>query len=355
MKHSLLYLLMLLVLIACGEGQGDRARITGTITGLGTDTILIYGSDQMFDRVDTLFVSRGKFKRDVAVDTLSQAWMLFRNGQRVPLFLNKRSVIRIKGDTANLLNLQIEDKAENTLLGQFRAVADSVPTFAQIDSFVVNNPASTVSLYLLKKQLLQAPNKRERLQLRPLLDSISEDLKHMPAYINLSEQMQVVVQSDTGKAVRYFRLRDIDNRWVSRTDFSNKWLLIHLWASWQDASRRQLSTLYKPFYKEIEKEKLTDDFALWGISLDVDRQQWLRAVDRDTLSWKQSCDLKGWSSEVIDIFNIQAMPANVLISPDGKIKAFNLTLKQLEAKLQEVKEAKEAKEKEEKEKKKKKK
>lgn len=355
MRHLLTTLLMLLVLIACGEGQGDRARISGTIKGLGTDTIYIYGSDQMFDRVDTLFVSRDKFKRDVVVDTLAQAWMLFRNGQHVPLFLNKRSVIHIKGDTTNLLNLQIEDKAENTLLGQFRAMADSEPTLAQVDSFVLNNPSSTVSLYLLKCKLLQSTNRQERLQLRPLLDSISEDLKHEPAYINLFERISQVVQSDTGRTVRYFRVRGTDNHWVSRTDFSNKWLLIHFWASWHDASRQQLRTLYKPFYKEIEKEKLSDDFFLWGISLDVDRRQWVQAVNRDTIAWKQSCELKGWNTEPVDLFNIQTLPTNVLISPDGKIKAYNLTLKQLEAKLKEVKEEKENKEKEEKEKKKKKK
>ena len=40
-------------------------------------------------------------------------------------------------------------------------------------------------------------------------------------------------------------------------------------------------------YKKEEKNKL---FALWGISLDIDRKEWEEAIKRDTLKWEQSCD-----------------------------------------------------------------
>jgi len=56
---------------------------------------------------------------------------------------------------------------------------------------------------------------------------------------------------------------------VSRTDFNKKWLLINFWASWNETSKQQNRTIYKPLYKEIEKEKLakaeeeiSEDFGL---------------------------------------------------------------------------------------------
>lgn len=76
MKRFLYYSLLVLVCFACGEDQGDRALVTGTIKGLSNDTLIIYGADQMFDRVDTIYVRDGKFKRYIAVDTLAQTWLM---------------------------------------------------------------------------------------------------------------------------------------------------------------------------------------------------------------------------------------------------------------------------------------
>ena len=51
MKRLLYYSLVVLVCIACGEDQGDRALVSGTIKGLTNDTLIIYGADQMFDHL----------------------------------------------------------------------------------------------------------------------------------------------------------------------------------------------------------------------------------------------------------------------------------------------------------------
>ena len=70
-------------------------------------------------------------------------------------------------------------------------------------------------------------------------------------------------------------------------------------------------------YKKEEKNKL---FALWGISLDIDRKEWEEAIKRDTLKWEQSCDFSGWNTAPIKQLAIQALPANLFLSPSGKIE-----------------------------------
>ena len=345
-KRLLTYLLMALIFIACGEEQGNRARVEGTIKGLGNDTIIIYGTDQMFDKVDTIIVKKDKFKRFIPVDTVAQTWMMFKDGLRVPLFLAKRSQIKIKGDTASLANLQIEDKAENHLLGQFLQEYDSAFTIAAVDTFITHHPDSPVGFYLINKYLMEVEPEYRR-DVKPLLDKFDEDLKRHPQYINLSQELTNEIKADTGLQVPYFRVRNLENRWVSRTDFNKKWLLINFWASWNETSKQLNRTLYKPLYKEIEKEKL-ENISMLGLSLDVDKKQWRNAVDKDTLAWEQVCDTKGWLTETVEIFNIRYLPANVLISPDGKIKAYNVTKEQLEEKLKELKELQEQEKKEKK-------
>ena len=56
-----------------------------------------------------------------------------------------------------------------------------------------------------------------------------------------------------------------------------------------------------------------------GISLDVDKQQWKDAIKRDTLDWEQVCDFGGLNSEVAKQYSIYKIPANILLSSDGKI------------------------------------
>lgn len=346
MKRLLYYSLVVLVCIACGEDQGDRALVSGTIKGLTNDTLIIYGADQMFDHVDTIYVKDGKFKRYITVDTLAQTWLMYKDGSKVPLYLNKRSQITIKGDTAHLLRLQIEDKAENHLLTEFLNEHDTTLTVALIDTFITHHPTSTVSFYLINHFLQEAAT-ADRKQVTPLLQQFDEELKHHPQYLAINERLTTEAKADSGASVSYFRIRDLDNKWSSRADFADKWLLIHFWASWDEASLRQVRTLYKPLYKQLKKDK-TDYFALWGISLDVDRQQWKNAVQKDTLDWTQGCDAKGWSSEPVTMFDIRYLPANVLVSPNGKISAVNLTKEQIEAKLKELKEEKEKEKKEKK-------
>jgi len=263
---------------------------------------------------------------------------LFRDGSTVPLYLNKRSIITIKGDTTHLQRLQIEDKGENHLLTQFTAENDTTLTLALVDTFISHYPTSTVGFYLINRYLLDAST-ADRQLVKPLLQKFDDELKHHLQFISISDRLDKEARADSGTSVSYFRMRDFDNNYVSRADYARKWLLINFWATWNETSLRQNRSLYKPIYKELKKEKI-DDFALWGISLDIDRKAWRDAVKRDTLEWKQSCDGKGWLTEPVKIFDLRNLPANILISPDGKITAFNLTKEQIEDKIKELKEKK---------------
>ena len=71
-------------------------------------------------------------------------------------------------------------------------------------------------------------------------------------------------------------------------------------------------------------------------SLDDDKEDWLEAVQQDKLNWLQISDLKKWESTVVNSYQIQGIPFNVLLDPTGKIIATDLrgsalqnTLKQL--------------------------
>jgi alkyl hydroperoxide reductase subunit AhpC len=80
------------------------------------------------------------------------------------------------------------------------------------------------------------------------------------------------------------------------------------------------------------------NFTVLGVSLDNPGQKeaWLKAITDDGLTWTNVSDLKGGQNEVAKQYLIQAIPANFLIGPDGKIIAKNLRGDALTKKLVEI-------------------
>ena len=78
-------------------------------------------------------------------------------------------------------------------------------------------------------------------------------------------------------------------------------------------------------------------FEIFSVSLDNNREAWLRAIEADGLVWDNHVsDLKGWSSAGGRAYGIMSIPATVLIGPDGKVIARNLRGAALEHKLSEI-------------------
>jgi hypothetical protein len=54
--------------------------------------------------------------------------------------------------------------------------------------------------------------------------------------------------------------------------------------------------MFRRIYKKEQKNR---NFALLGVSLDLDKKKWQETIKADTLKWEQVCDFSGWSGEII--------------------------------------------------------
>jgi hypothetical protein len=73
-----------------------------------------------------------------------------------------------------------------------------------------------------------------------------------------------------------------------------------------------------------------------GVSLDKEKSAWLKAIKDDGLAWKQISDLKFWNSAAATLYQVEGIPFNVLVDPQGKIIGKELRGSQLHDKLAEV-------------------
>lgn len=344
MKKICLILLLPLLMTACGTKDTTTVSLTGEIKGLGNDTIYLYATDNFYNKMDTIPVIDGKFTATLKPDTLVAAWLQFSDGTEYPLYMDKGNNIRIKGSAANLAALDITGNKANEELSDFlKSLGSAGQPSEQVlqekaEEFINNHPTSLASIYLLEKYFILKPNPDYQ-HIKDLTERMSGELKDRPVVSDILERIIEEDRTALGKAAPFFSITGQDGKMLNRTTFKDQYLLIHFWASWDEASRRANQSLRRIYLQE----KKNKDFAMLGISLDVDKASWQETIRKDSLEWKQACNFEGWEADILQKFGIQALPANILLSPSGKIEAKNLDEAALSQKLEKIKQNKEAK------------
>lgn len=337
MKKIYLAYFLLAALSACGNKETNSVRLNGEIKGLGSDTIYIYGTDKFYNRMDTLIVKDGKFSATLATDTLVSTWLQFNDGTKYPLYLNKGDKIQIKGSASDLSSLDITGNSSNQEFTAFQKDLKGVGKPSdkvleeKAEAFINSHHSSLVSIYLLDKYFVQKPQPDFTL-IKNMTDRMTGGLKDRPYIDELLDRIQEEEKVSIGKTAPYFQLRNIHGHNISRSDFKDKYLLIHFWASW-DQQSRDSNIMLRQIYKKEQKNKT---FALLGISLDIDKDAWKEAIKKDTLNWEQTCDFSGWETGIAKQFAVQSLPTNILLNPYGRIEGKNLSKEDIEKKIKEI-------------------
>jgi peroxiredoxin len=117
----------------------------------------------------------------------------------------------------------------------------------------------------------------------------------------------------------------------SLSQLKGKYVLVDFWASWCAPCRKENPNVVAAFNKYKNK-----NFTIVGVSLDSDKESWVKAIKDDGLNWYHMSDLKQWSSAAVGAYGFDGIPFNVLLDTTGKIIASGLRGAELEKKLTEV-------------------
>lgn len=118
---------------------------------------------------------------------------------------------------------------------------------------------------------------------------------------------------------------------IDLQSYRNRYVLVDFWASWCPPCRVFNKTLVKLYDRYHPM-----GFDILSVSLDENKQAWLKAIRSDRLSWKQVIDTTAWNSVAAKNWDVLGVPNSFLIDPEGNIIARNLHGVELEKKVQEL-------------------
>ena len=353
--------------IACST---NNAKYAVKAVNAPKDGAVVYLVDQLTSEpIDSAVVSngayemKGKADKDaflmVKTDDFNWNFLFFNDGQPVVLdyaektvtgsdLNNKLTECDLKNSAAykeysdfmdqleEILEATPQDKQEEKLvelMDGYKAALDKYRDF-YMDMIEENKDNLIPVAFIDQVRSMAGPDKFNELvdsdaafAQHPYVKSIRTKLEEAEAKEKEAEEKK---QAIIGQKFIDLEEADPDGNMHKLSEYvgQGKWVLVDFWASWCGPCKNEMPNVVKAYKKYHDK-----GFEVVGLSFDREKEPWVKAITEWEMPWIHLSDLKYWKTIASDVYNVNSIPDNLLIDPEGTVVARCLRGKDLEEKL----------------------
>ena len=257
----------------------------------------------------------------------------FKNiADNLDFFLEKGNLTITSADYA--YKSKIEGSAINSEYAKLKAyiaagnTSSSIGTSNLYAKYASEHANNFIGLVALSNSIVRDVDENST---QELLDKFTPELKNSSLGKSIQTTINSIKNTQPGSTAPSFSQANEKGKLINLSDFKGKYVLIDFWASWCGPCRVENPNLVATYHQFKDK-----NFTILGVSLDRTKENWLKAVVDDKLTWDQVSDLKYFDNEIAKIYAVKGIPTNILVNPDGKIVAKNLFGPSLRLKLNEL-------------------
>jgi peroxiredoxin len=223
--------------------------------------------------------------------------------------------------------VQSDDTAKASLLRKEAMAVENEMTNLKKD-FIKNNPSSFVAPSVLAGLSMDM----EGSEIEGYINAMDTAVANTGIIKDLKERVEKIKVVAIGQKAPDFTMNDPEGNPVSLySKIGSKLFLIDFWAGWCSPCRRENPNVVK-VYNEFHRK----GFDIFGVSLDQKKDEWVKAISDDKLTWTHVSDLQYWDNAAAKLYVVNSIPANFLLDQNGVIIAKNLRSNELYNKVKEV-------------------
>lgn len=323
MKRFYIFTFLLALLFSCGKEQPTNTYTIKGVTDYPDGLVCMFGMDNRYEKVDSVRCDDdGSFALSLQVDTLTPMFLITPEGRIVPVYAEPKITATLTRDSTLNSGWSIEGGDTQALHDSISRILDATPAgnrmIEKIDSFIMAHPLSDVCIEIIRRYLTETPEPVNK-DIRSRTSKLGGILKDNEYIVSLNKKTESKSSNILHRSFPDFKYSLNDSTEIKLEDYTRKYTLVTLWASWDNNCLERMREL-----AAIKDSVESESFAILNIALDYDSALWRKFITEDSIVGDNVLDRMMFHSPLVKQFNVKSLPFTMLVSPFQRVIDYDI-------------------------------